>query len=60
MTSEFFHQCALPHPGRHALLTVTCGECGAEYELVYTGLWGIPLRFKRLFQALGRKLKGRR
>lgn len=54
------HQCTLPHPGRHSLPNVTCGECGAEYELVYTGLWGLPLRFKRLFQALGRKLKGRR
>ncbi|MDQ1041446.1 hypothetical protein QFZ75_007948 [Streptomyces sp. V3I8] len=55
------HQCLLPHPGRHLdASTFFCAGCGAEYELVYVGLWGIPLRFKRLFQALGRKLRGRR
>ncbi|MFI0967024.1 hypothetical protein ACH4S8_37420 [Streptomyces sp. NPDC021080] len=54
------HYCNLPHAGQGAVSTFTCPDCGAEYELVYTGLWGIPLRVKRLFQALGRKIKGLR
>lgn len=51
----------MPHARRYSYGdTFTCPGCGATYELVFTGLWGIPLRLRRLAQSLGRKLKGAR
>lgn len=58
MTGET-HQCTLPHPdGRRS--SFTCNECGSQYELIYTGFWGVSQRALDALRALGRKLKGHR